>query len=603
MKRFVQAASVVPESSVVVGLLDRLLPAALSEGSELDRGRARALVGNIAVALFACLAVGMLSAAYGDGLLAVVVGVAAVWFSVTWVVLHRVRDVRTALALYVIGASLAYVSAITASGGLRSPLVVWIPVYPVLLVSVAGARGGFGALVFTAVTVVLWRVAAAVGVYDGLASHAWWDTSATAIHGVVAASVILLSVLTREFAVAALILENAEVWHARAAAEAESRAKTEFLAAVSHEIRTPMTGMLGVTEILADTPLDADQAELVRTLRATGDVLVAVVDDLLDTARLETGRMHLAELPVDLRQVVERVVALFGPTARERGLVLVTRIAPRVPMRVSGDPVRLQQVLVNLVSNALKYTARGRISVVIVYEAGVARISVEDTGVGIPDEVLQTIFEPFVQASAVRDRTRGAGLGLAIARMLVERMGGTLGVESRVGLGTKFHVDVPLAELAYSEVTADEVTLEQDLVGLRVLVADDNPVNQVILRRLVESIGHEVVVVGDGEAAVRAVADGVFDVVLMDLHMPGMGGLEATRHIRAMGRPRPPHVLGLTAAAESEVRVACLEAGMDAVVTKPVSRELLRRTIAGIASGGSFRTLTGVGASPTPPPG
>lgn len=367
-----------------------------------------------------------------------------------------------------------------------------------------------------------------------------------------------------------------------AEAIAANAAKTAFLARVSHEIRTPMNGVLGTLELMSDEGLDPEQAESVRVARRSAATLLTLIDDLLDAARAQRGDFEVERVRFDLDAVVSDVAAVFTPTAAARGLSLhVEKDLGRAG--AMGDPTRLRQVLTNLLSNALKFTEQGQVVLRAVREGEIVRFEVEDTGVGIPEDRLEAIFDAFTQADvSTTRRFGGTGLGLTISAALVVRMGGVLRVDSRLGEGSRFHFDLSLS--ACSVPDAPEVAdSDRAAVSLRILVAEDHPTNQVIIRRMLERLGHRPVVVPDGVRAVEAVSEGGFDAVILDVHMPRMDGREAARRLRRDPRLAGLPILGLTASVMADELEQCREAGMDEVLSKPTSLDRLQAALSNIS--------------------
>ena len=377
---------------------------------------------------------------------------------------------------------------------------------------------------------------------------------------------------------------------ARDAAEAAGRARSEFLAVMSHEIRTPMNGIIGVAGLLQDMPLGATEKNYVRIILDSGQHLLQLINDILDFSRLDAGRLDLEETAFDVREVVRDSMELLSAEATAKGLTLSHDVAAEVPPRAVGDAHRLRQVLLNLIGNGIKFTSEGtvRLSVRLVRSEGSAirlGFAVSDTGIGVPPEAQGRLFTEFTQVdSSISRRFGGSGLGLAICRRLVERMGGTIGVESTPGQGSTFHFDVlltlPRGDLASAAPVAQAGAPGGAVVPRRILIAEDNPTNRLVATRMLERMGHRVEAVENGREAVEAVQRGGFDLVLMDVMMPEMDGLAATEAIRRLGGAAAGiPIIGLTANAMAADQERCLAAGMTHFETKPISASRLGAAI------------------------
>ncbi|HEY4529462.1 MAG TPA: ATP-binding protein [Luteimonas sp.] len=381
-----------------------------------------------------------------------------------------------------------------------------------------------------------------------------------------------------------------------------NQAKSRFLANMSHEFRTPLNGIVGMSELLAATPLTAEQRDSAHVIQTSARALQHLVDDVLDISKIEAGKFRRNDDDFSLDELVRSIHVMLQPGVQSKRLELEFNIAADAPRLLHGDSNHLRQVLVNLLSNAIKFTDEGRVSLEVsarsmAAEKVVLRFSVRDSGIGIPADALGSIFDAFEQVdTGLGRRYGGTGLGTTIAKALTEQMGGTIGAESELGKGSHFWVDLPLG-IAKRQPPVQEssnvIAFDDPFVRhrarvrpLRILVADDQPANLMVMRRLLEKAGHRPQLVDDGEEVLDAIESQSFDAVIIDLHMPGASGLEVIKQTRFMevGRKRTPFIV-LTADATAEAREECERAGAYGFMTKPVSVERLLETLAELAEG------------------
>nr|WP_300999947.1 ATP-binding protein [Halomonas sp.] len=370
-------------------------------------------------------------------------------------------------------------------------------------------------------------------------------------------------------------------------AEAASKAKSEFLATVSHEIRTPLNGVIGMSDLMLDRPLDPKSREYARTLHVSAARLLDLINDILDFSKIESGKLELERRPIRLATLIGEACRLFEPHAQLKGLKLTSKISSTLPEHVLGDPARLRQVLLNLLSNAIKFTEQGGVCVeAMPGRQGGLKLAVRDTGPGIEEEKQEWLFEPFRQADAsTARRYGGTGLGLSISRRLTEAMGGNIGVDSRLGHGSYFWVELPLQGVTADvpEKATSQPELEREAepsVGAKVLLVEDNPVNQQVAVAMLERHGCSVSVAESGKKALDMAGRDTFDLIFMDVQMPDMDGLETTQHLRAMAdwRTTVP-IIAMTAGGPGAERERCLAAGMTGYLVKPLRRADLAATL------------------------
>jgi PAS domain S-box-containing protein len=383
-------------------------------------------------------------------------------------------------------------------------------------------------------------------------------------------------------------------------AESANRAKSAFLATMSHEIRTPMNAVIGLTSLLLDTPMGGSQREFVETIKSSGEALLSLINDILDFSKIEAEKVILENVPLNIRACLEDSVKMVAQRAKERCLSLHLSVDPRIPENLLGDARRVGQVILNLVTNAVKFTHHGGVSIHANVldknqDSALIQVAVTDTGIGISKEKLIQLFRPFVQADASTTRKYGGtGLGLVIAKRLAEAMGGDVTAQSEEGNGATFtfsfraEIDAvvhptPKLQAAPSAAPASPakvIPASENISGLQILIAEDNPVNRKVLLAQLSKLGYGAETVGDGTEAVHRLEEGSFDIILMDVQMPKMDGCEATRQIRRLTHnARLPYIVAVTANAMKGDAELCIDAGMNDYLAKPVRVDELKRAM------------------------
>ena len=587
-----------------IGFVDRLVPTALHRGDPIVRRRARVIVFNTAV----MVSYGLVRAAIelaieplGEawrGALPIALGCAGGVGLTVW--LWRRGDTERAAkaGTWIVMAVAVWFTL--AKGGLRSPGLSWFVVFPVLARACAGSRAVVTNTAFVLAFLGACLALDLLGVPMPAGPEGWEHTIERLV--ALTAAIVLCAGLVYMHGVFEEDAQRALV-SARDAATSASRAKSLFVANVSHEIRTPMTAILGYTDVLAEPDLtEAERRDAIETLRRNGHHLLALINDMLDLSKIEAGGLEVRRSATSPISVAQHVAALLRERARAKGLSLDLELGADLPDTIYTDALRLQQILVNLVGNAIKFTEQGGVRLSVSHRAspigGEGQISFEviDSGIGIAPADRERVFAPFSQADPSESRRYGGtGLGLAISRGLAQQLGGKLDLESEVGRGSTFRLRIssgkpdggarPATAALDAELVARDSSPQGSLPVLhgRVLVAEDGVDNQRLIERLLKRVGLEVTLAGDGRAAVdqalaAEAAGRPFGAVLMDMQMPALDGYAATQALRDAGFARP--IIALSAHAMIEDRERCLAAGCDAFAAKPIDRRALIELLA-----------------------
>ncbi|MBM4782106.1 MAG: response regulator [Archangiaceae bacterium] len=552
-------------SAALLRHIDRLLPRGLAT-HELFQARFVAIVGFIAVMTGLWTGTALLFLPHPTAWVTLLYGAFA-----TAALVAFERGVISARTLFW---GLEVLTAMLFSGTrvfeseLDWPLVTWLSVLPLLAVLMGGWRSGLAGMGIAVVTGASFVVIE----YAGFDVSTPVPTFVSIVRGV--------SLIIAFFAIALAFDQlRRDVLNQ---VEEASRARSLVLANMSHELRTPMNGVIGITDLLLATELSPDTRKSLELIKRSGSQMVTLVNDILDLTRLESGRVGLELLATDLRAVMHDLVGLMKPVADQKGIALTTEVQPSVPAWALTDPTRLLQVLTNLVSNGVKFTERGGVSLVASWRDGTLRIDVKDTGIGMPLDVQRRLFQPFEQADASYTRRfGGSGLGLTISRHLVSLLEGSIELSSVPGGGSTFVVKVPFTACAAVASVADAERAPHHDRSPHVLVVEDNDINLHVALAMLARTGCTAVAARDGVEALAALEKEKFDLVLMDCHMPNKDGFTATRELRArQGTSAHTWVVAVTASALTDDLRQCREAGMDDVVTKPLTLIALQQALA-----------------------